>query len=55
MSIRLAGDLRSGNVMMVNNEPMQVVKAVYNKSGRNAAVVKVKAKQLLTGRVTENV
>jgi len=53
MSIRLAGDLRSGNVLMVENQPMQVVKAQYNKSGRNAAVVKIKMKHVLTGRISE--
>lgn len=53
MSMRIAGDLRSGNVMMVGNEPMVVVKTEYNKSGRNAAVVKVRMKGVLHGKVSE--
>ncbi|GAB4295602.1 MAG: elongation factor P [Thiohalomonadaceae bacterium] len=40
---------------MVGNDPMVVQKAEYNKSGRNAAVVKMKLKNLLTGTGTETV
>lgn len=53
MAIRLAGELRSGNVLMIGPEPQQVVKATYNKSGRNAAVVKIKFRHVLTGRISE--
>lgn len=53
MSVKLAGDLQTGNVFMLDNAPAVVLKAQYNKSGRNAAVVKVKAKNILTGRVSE--
>ncbi len=53
MAIRIAGELRSGNVLMIGSEPQQVVKAVYNKSGRNAAVVRIKLKHVLTGRIAE--
>lgn len=53
MSVKIAGDLQSGNVIMIENAPAVVLKAQYNKSGRNAAVVKVKAKNILTGRVSE--
>ncbi|MBA4031209.1 MAG: elongation factor P [Planctomyces sp.] len=53
MSVKLAGDLQSGNVVIVENLPLVVLKAQYNKSGRNAAVVKLRMKNLLTGRVSE--
>jgi elongation factor P len=53
MSVKIAGDLQSGNVIMVENAPVVVLKAQYNKSGRNAAVVKVKTKNLMTSRVSE--
>ena len=38
---------------MVGSEPLVVQKAEYNKSGRNAAVVKLKFKNLLTGSGSE--
>ena len=53
MSVKIAGDIQSGNVVMVENAPVVVLKAVYNKSGRNQAVVKVRAKNLFTGRISE--
>ncbi|HEY0981524.1 MAG TPA: elongation factor P, partial [Schlesneria sp.] len=53
MSVKLANNLQSGNVIMLENEPVVVIKAQINKSGRNQAVVKVKAKNLLTNRVSE--
>jgi elongation factor P len=53
--MKTAQELRAGNVFMVGNDPMVVLKAEYNKSGRNAAVVKMKAKNLLSGAVSENV
>lgn len=53
--MKIAQELRSGNVIMVGNDPMVVQKAEYNKSGRNAAVVKMKLKNLLTGTATEAV
>ena len=40
---------------MVGNDAMVVVKAEYNKSGRNSAVVKMKMKNLLTGSGSEAV
>ena len=48
-------ELRVGNVVMIGTDPMVVIKADYNKSGRNAAVVKMKLKNLLTGTGTESV
>lgn len=53
--MKTAQELRSGNVIMVGNDPMVVQKAEYSKSGRNAAVVKIKLKNLLTGSGAETV
>jgi uncharacterized repeat protein (TIGR03837 family)/translation elongation factor P len=54
-SMKTAQELRSGNVVMVGNDPLIVQKAEYNKSGRNSAVVKMKFKNLLTGTPAEAV
>lgn len=53
MSVKIAGELQSGNVIIVENSPVVVLKAQYNKSGRNAAVVKLRLKNLMTGRISE--
>ncbi len=53
--MKLAQELRTGNVVQMGNDPLVVLKAEYNKSGRNAAVVKMKLKNILTGSVTEQV
>jgi elongation factor P len=53
--MKTAQELRSGNVIMVGNDPLVVQKAEYNKSGRNAAVVKMKLKNLLNGSASESV
>ena len=53
--MKTAQELRSGNVIMVGSDPLVVQKAEYNKSGRNAAVVKMKLKNLLTGAPSESV
>ncbi|MEC5398285.1 elongation factor P [Uliginosibacterium sp. H1] len=53
--MKTAQELRSGNVIMVGNDALVVQKAEYNKSGRNAAVVKMKLKNLLTGAPSESV
>ena len=53
--MKTAQELRVGNVIMVNANPMVVLKAEYNKSGRNAAVVKMKLKNLLNGSGAEPV
>ncbi|MGQ0578724.1 MAG: elongation factor P [Betaproteobacteria bacterium] len=51
--MRQAQELRAGNVIMVGKHPMVVQRAEYNKGGRNAAVMKMKLKNLLTGGVSE--
>jgi elongation factor P len=53
--MKVAQELRTGNVIMVGNDPLVVQKAEYNKSGRNAAVVKFKFRNLLTGTNSEAV
>jgi elongation factor P len=53
--MKIAQELRAGNVIMVGDAPLVVQKAEYNKSGRNAAVVKMKMKNLLTGAPSEAV
>jgi len=53
--LKIAQELRAGNVVMIGKDPMVVQKAEYNKSGRNAAVVKMKLKNLLNGSGTETV
>ena len=53
--MKTAQELRSGNVIMVGSEPLVVQKTEYNKSGRNAAVVKMKLKNLLSGNPSEAV
>ncbi|MEO7762032.1 MAG: elongation factor P [Casimicrobiaceae bacterium] len=53
--MKLAQDVRAGNVIMIGKDPMVVQKADFTKSGRNASVVKMKLKNLLTGTGTETV
>ncbi|OIQ96432.1 elongation factor P [mine drainage metagenome] len=53
--MKTAQELRAGNVIMVGADPLVVLKAEYNKSGRTSAVVKMKMKNLLTDSPTEAV
>ena len=53
--MKTAQELRSGNVIMVGKDPMVVLKAEYNKGGRNAATMKLKLKNLLTEGNSETV
>ena len=53
--MKTAQELRAGNVFMVGSDAMVVLKAEYSKSGRNASVVKMKMKNLLTGAPSETV
>ena len=53
--MKLAQELRTGNVIMIGKEPMVVLRAEYNKGGRSAAVVKMKMKNLLNGSAMETV
>jgi len=53
--MKIAQEIRAGNVIMVGKDPMVVQKAEFTKSGRNASVVKMKLKNLLSGSGTESV
>ena len=53
--MKTAQELRSGNVIMVGPDALVVQKTEYSKSGRNASVVKMKLKNLLTGAASEAV
>ncbi len=53
--MKTAQELRAGNVVMIGKDPMVIQKAEYSRSGRNASVVKLKMKNLLTGSGAETV
>jgi elongation factor P len=53
--MKLAQEVRAGNVIMVGSNPMVVQKAEFTKSGRNASVVKMKLRNLLTTGGTETI
>ena len=51
--MKTAQELRIGNVFMIDDQAMVVMRSEYNKSGRNSAVVKFKLKNLLTNSISE--
>jgi len=53
--MKQAQELRNGNVVLIKDEPFVVLKGEYNKSGRNAAVMKLKLKNLFNGNISETV
>ena len=53
--MKTAQEIRAGNVIMVGNDPLVVLKAEFSKSGRNASVVKMKLRNLLSGSGSETV
>jgi elongation factor P len=53
--MKIAQEIRAGNVIMVGKDPMVVQKADFSKSGRNASVVKMKLRNLLSGSGTETI
>ena len=53
--MKIAQEIRVGNVVMINNEPMVVQRTEYNRSGRNSAVVKMKFKNLMTEAPNEGI
>ncbi len=53
--MKIAQELRPGNVILVGKDPLVVQKAEFTKSGRNASVVKMKLKNLLSESTTEAV
>ena len=53
--MKIAQEVRAGNVIMIGSNPMVVQKAEFSKSGRNASVVKMKLRNLLSGGGTETI
>ncbi|MDR3414013.1 MAG: elongation factor P [Formivibrio sp.] len=53
--MKLAQELRAGNVIMVDGQPLVVQKTEYSKGARTASVVKMKMKNLLTDAPSEAV
>jgi elongation factor P len=47
--MKIAQEIRAGNVIMQGKEPMVVLKTEYSRGGRNAATVRMKMKSLLSG------
>jgi elongation factor P len=47
--MKLAQEIRAGNVIMQGKDPMVVLKTEYSRGGRNAATVRLKMKNLLNG------
>ena len=52
--MKTAQEVRVGNVIMVGKDPLVVLKAEFSKSGRNASVVKMKLRNLLSGSASES-
>ncbi|HVE50297.1 MAG TPA: elongation factor P [Casimicrobiaceae bacterium] len=53
--MKTAQEVRAGNVIMIGKDPMVVQRAEFTKSGRNASVVKMKLRNLLSSGGTESV
>lgn len=53
--MKTAQEFRAGQVMNLDGQAWVVLKSEYNKSGRNAAVCKMKLKNLITGASQEPV
>ncbi|MBL8312279.1 MAG: elongation factor P [Rubrivivax sp.] len=47
--MKIAQEIRAGNVIMHSSNPMVVLKTEYSRGGRNAATVRLKMKNLLNG------
>ncbi len=53
MALKLAQELRAGNVIMQGKDPMVVLKTEYSRGGRGAATVRIKMKSLLNSAGAE--
>jgi len=51
--MKIAQEIRAGNVIMQNSAPWVVLKTEYARGGRNAATVRMKLKSLLSNQGTE--
>ena len=53
--MKIAQEIRAGNVIMYSGQPWVVLKTEYSRGGRNAATVRMKLKSLLNNQGTETV
>jgi elongation factor P len=53
LTMKIAQEIRAGNVIMQGKDPMVVLKTEYSRGGRNAATVRMKLKNLLNSSGTE--
>ncbi len=53
--MKIAQEIRIGNVIMHGKDPMVVLKTEYSRGGRNSATVRMKLKSLLGNMATEAV
>jgi len=53
--MKTAQEFSSGNIIKMGEDVFIIQKAAFSKSGRNAAIVKLKMKNLITGQVKEDV
>ncbi|HPO18894.1 MAG TPA: elongation factor P, partial [Rubrivivax sp.] len=51
--MKIAQEIRAGNVIMQGKDPMVVLKTEYSRGGRNSATVRMKLKNLLNASGTE--
>ncbi|MBP6252225.1 MAG: elongation factor P [Rubrivivax sp.] len=51
--MKLAQEIRAGNVIMQGKDPMVVLRTEYSRGGRGAATVRMKMKNLLNGAGSE--
>jgi elongation factor P len=53
IAMKLAQEIRAGNVIMQGKDPMVVLRTEYSRGGRNSATVRMKLKSLLSNSGTE--
>ncbi len=46
-------EIKSGRVIVINNEPYLIIKTDHHQTGRGGAVLKTKSKNLITGNVLD--
>jgi elongation factor P len=52
-AMKIAQEIRAGNVIMQGKDPMVVLRTEYSRGGRNSATVRMKLKSLLSNSGTE--
>eukprot|EP01038_Epipyxis_sp_PR26KG_P018308 gene18308-biopygen5437 len=53
LAMKIAQEIRAGNVIMHGKDPMVVLRTEYSRGGRNSATVRMKLKSLLSNSGTE--